>query len=361
MQFKDIEVTKDHMKKVVKNIEYNSVIYDYYQRLLMNVDDIKVEKVLKQAKRLEDCNRFWLLDRYDKARIKDFKKTNLCNDKFCNNCKKVKQAQRMAKFIPLIRPYRKDMYQITLTVPNVKGDNLKETIEGMFKSFGTLIRYMKGAKKIKGIDFEKWGFEGAIRSLEITFNNDEYHPHLHALFVLKGDMNSSKHIMNTYSHDRYNKEVKRLFTDEEVLIQKIWKLLNTGKTVTKKAVESMKLGYSCTIDKFDEDDFLELFKYMTKSTSEDNSILTYEQFETLYYTLFKTRQIQGYGCFYGLKDEDKISIEEVNEAYDGLIESLKKEENPVEIAESPTELMKDKSYKIISRKKVGAFLRRLNK
>ena len=36
----------------------------------------------------------------------------------------------------------------------------------------------------------------------------------------------------------------------------------------------MKLGYSCTIDKFDEDDFLELFKYMTKSTSEDNSILT---------------------------------------------------------------------------------------
>ncbi|MFP7737978.1 hypothetical protein ACLHDF_32785, partial [Priestia aryabhattai] len=171
----------------------------------------------------------------------------------------------------------------------------------------------------------------------------------------------SKHMkhVNTYSHDRYNKENKRLFTDEEILIQKIWKLLNTGTKVTKKAIDSMRLGYSCTIDKFKEDDFLELFKYMTKSTSEEDTILTYEQFKTLYYTLFKTRQIQGYGCFYNLKDVE-VSIEEIEDLYNPYIEALQKEENPVEILESPTELAKDEDYIVISRKKVGAFLRRLN-
>lgn len=358
MNFKDIEVKKTHIKRVVKNIEYNSIIYNHYRQLASEVDDIQSDKVLNKAERLEDCNSFWILDQYEKAKIKDFKKTNLCKDKFCNNCKKVKQAQRMAKFIPLIRPYKKDMYQITLTVPNVKGDKLKETIETMFKSFAMLVRYINGTKEIKGVDFKRWGFEGAIRSLEITFNDDEYHPHLHALFVFKGCMSEKQH-KNTYSYDRYNKDNIRLFTDEEILIQKIWKLLNTGTRVTKKAIDNMKRGYSCTIDKFKEDDFLELFKYMTKSTGEDNLILTYEQFKTLYYTLFKTRQIQGYGCFYGLKDAE-IDIEEINDFYDSLIEDLQKEENPVEVFESPTELTKNKEYIVISRKKVAAFLRQLN-
>ncbi|MFP7737970.1 protein rep, partial [Priestia aryabhattai] len=188
MNFKDIEVKKDHIRRVVKNIEYNGIIHGHYQRLSSEVDDFESKKIEKRIERLDDCNKFWILDKYEKARIKDFKKTNLCKDKFCNNCKKVKQAQRMAKFIPLIKPYKKDMYQITLTVPNVKGRKLKDTIAGMFKAFGMLIRYMNGTKKIKGIDFSSWGFEGAIRSLEITFKEDEYHPHLHALFVLKGNM-----------------------------------------------------------------------------------------------------------------------------------------------------------------------------
>ncbi|MGR5922628.1 hypothetical protein ACT7DD_31445 [Bacillus paranthracis] len=38
----------------------------------------------------------------------------------------------MGKFIPLIRPYAKNMYQLTLTVPNVKGEQLGEMIDKLF-------------------------------------------------------------------------------------------------------------------------------------------------------------------------------------------------------------------------------------
>ena len=34
---------------------------------------------------LSSCNSWWLLDHYQKQKVKDFKKTNLCKDKFCNN------------------------------------------------------------------------------------------------------------------------------------------------------------------------------------------------------------------------------------------------------------------------------------
>lgn len=358
MDLKKLEIDKGHLKKVIKNIEFNEHIGKYYFRLFA---ETKEETIRNKLDRLTQCNDFWVLDKYEIAKVKDFKKTNLCKDKFCNNCKKVKQAARMAKFIPLLRPHSRCMFQLTLTVPNVKGEDLDETIRRLFKSFTRLTEYLKGKKKIKDVDFSKFNYKGAIRSFEVTFKNwDEYHPHLHCLMVFPKYIGIKKH-RNKYSVDHTGKREERLFTDEEILIQKIWYLLNNGIKVTRKNIDDLPVGYSCTLDKFQENDFVELFKYMTKSTTEDDKPMRYMHFKTLYYSLHAKRQIQGYGCFYNVKDDDEIDPEIVEEFYDEIIKELQEREKPREVCETPQGLSEDTEYLLISRKKIHKHLKKAMK
>lgn len=315
---------------------------------------------------MKECNKFWELDKYRLSKVKDYKKTNLCKDKFCNNCKKVKQASRAGKFIPLLRPYADKMYLLTLTVPNVTGDKLGETIDTMFQKFARLIEYLKGKKKIRGIDFESWGYEGAIRSLEVTYKKIKhgrgyrytYHPHIHALMVLDGDY-SKQEYENVFSKDFLGKKELRKFSYQEILIQGIWRLLNEGKRVTLKAIQELDRGYSCRLDKSGENDYMEIFKYMTKATSEDDTGMEYPQFKDLYYALLNKRQIQGYGCFFGLKDDDEVSPEAVDEIYNSIIEELRQKESPVKVLETPQDLLADKEYTLISRKKIYKHLKNI--
>lgn len=349
---KSYEIDKKFIEDVARNNEYNLMIGDYYQRLYKESKD---DKLTFKHERLMNCNKFWILDKYQIQAEKIFKKTTLCDDKFCNNCKKAKQQVRMDKFIPLIKPFKKKMYQLTLTVPNVKGEDLKDTISQMFKSFAHLIRILKNEIVIDGIDLDQVKYEGAIRSLEITYKGNEYHPHLHALVVL--DINPFDDIMirkhkNAYSKDYKGKRAERLFSDFEIIIQKIWYLLNNKKRVTKKNIEELSKGYSCQLDKFQESDFIELFKYMTKATNEDDKPLSYKQFKTLYYALLGTRQIQGYGCFYGLKDAEAIKfLEDMKEEFELYQKMLQEKEKPIEVYEAPVDLAKDTKYRITSFKR----------
>ncbi|HFJ9375294.1 TPA: protein rep [Bacillus nitratireducens] len=360
-----VEVEKKKIKQVHTNNEYNQVIMEYYRKL-SNRNPLEERKIERKMEAMDFCNKIWVLDSYEASKVLDFKKTSLCKDKFCNNCKKVKQASRMAKFVPALKPHSEKLYQLTLTVPNVKGEDLSDTIKKMFKSFGMLVRYLNGTKKIKNVDFEAFGFKGAIRSLEVTFKNNDYHPHIHAAVVLDMEREELKHT-NSYSYDyardKNGKKVKgkkvlnRLFSDREILIQKIWKLLNKSETVTKEAIDSLDIGYSCRLDKFYESDFVELFKYMTKATTEEETTFTYKQFETLYFALKSVRQIQGYGCFFNVKDEG-VEVEDVVETYNIIIDLLKQKEEPQTVLEEPSKLMDDDDRIVISRKNIYKYIKK---
>ena len=175
---KDIQITNDFISDIIKNNDYNETIINYYHRL-------QEEEGLSMGNKIhsiEECNQVWHLDLYELQKIKDFKKTNLCKDKFCNNCKKVKQASRMTQFIPQLQKLEKefDLFHVTLTVPNVEGhDYLKliKTIKTMFDSYRKLNHYLLGIKNIKDISFKKYLYVGSVRSLEVTYKNDSYHPH----------------------------------------------------------------------------------------------------------------------------------------------------------------------------------------
>jgi hypothetical protein len=362
MKYTNAIVPKELLKNVVENIEYNKVIIDYYTRFSQEDGKITFNKdtLERNSMRLDNCNRFWQLDKYEEQKLKDFLKTNLCHDKFCANCKKVKQASRMAKYIPELEQYKDRLYHLTLTLPNCPGDELLFTYKKMAKCFKSLIRYLTGNLNIKGLDFSSWGYEGAVRSLEVTFNGNSYHPHFHVGIVLGNQLLGRKTIINKYSWDYKTglAELKRLFSEQEQLIQKLWYLLLNGIKVTKKNIDELDEGYSCTMDKFPEEDFAELFKYISKETDENGNVLTYENFISLYYGLYRVKQIQGYGCLYRITDEG--DLEGLEEQYEEYIQEIRKKESPKMVYEKPQDLLLDTEYTLISRKNYFKYLRQLD-
>lgn len=304
------------------------------------------ETISNKNERLNLCNKWWLIDRFDVAKVKNFKKTNLCKDKFCANCKKVKQAQRMKKYIPELEKYRENLYHMVLTIPNVNGLILGETIKKMAESFRKLIYYLRGDRVVKGYEYiSNMGYRGAIRSLEVTYQGDNYHPHYH-IAIIFDNLNLEKNNINTYSYS-YGK-LKNYYSKEEILIQKIWYLIWNGKRITKKNIDNLDIGYSCKLDKFKNDDFNELFKYMVKEMDETNNNMSYDNFKVLYESLYRVKQIQGYGELYQI--DDNIDEELFEDMYNDFINDLYEKEIPLETLESPKELLEDDEYILISKK-----------
>lgn len=348
----NFKVDKDYLLKVHNNNQYNHVILSYYDRLKKEGKMISKNKI----KSIEECNKYFLIDKYNYNLVKDFKRTNLCKDKFCNNCKKVKQAARMSKYIPELEPYSDNLYHLTLTIPNVSGKDLKKTIKNMSKSFSRLMDYIKGKQVLSFYNFKQLGYLGSIRSLEITFNGDNYHPHYHCCFAFT-NLNLDKIIKNKYSIDHYHKKEDKLFSEFEIVVQKIWYLLINNMRVCSDNFNILEDGYSCNCDKFKEGDYKQLFKYMTKETDENKNVLTYENFKVLYDSTFNIKQIQGYGCFYRISDTDLD--DEVDKVYTDIIDLLKKDEVPISMLETPFDLLNDNRYSLISRKKVFQYLKEL--
>lgn len=347
------EIEKSLLESVERNIENNEKIIKHYEKF-KNESSVAFTKdgIEKKIERIKFCNKIWIMNKYEKFKIKDFVKTSLCRDKFCSNCKKVMQAGRMVRYIPELNVYKKNMYHLILTVPNVQGEELRFAIKKMNRAFSSLIRLFNGSRKIKGIDFSGFSYLGAIRSLEVTFQGNNYHPHFHVAIVLENFEETKKKYINDFSFSYGN--FKTLFSKEEILIQKLFYLYYNNVKVTKEKINSLKQGYSCKLLKFKEEDYAELFKYMCKNTDENGQILKYNNFSCLYYSLYNVKQIQGYGCLYNIKsEEDLISSE--NE-YDELIKFLNDSESPERVLNKVKDLINDE-YKLISRKTFFKYLK----
>lgn len=383
IDLKDILLDFEFLNSVATNVEYNDQIVGFYGHLLSEIHDRTplfnfldskdhgvgfgltklFESLFKKMDRIASCNDKWVMDVYEDSKIKEFKRTNLCKDKFCNNCKKIKQASRMARYIPEIEKYSDyKKIHLVLTSPNVEGLDLKDEIKKQFDSFKRLILYLDGRKKIKGLDIHEWGYEGAVRSLEVTYRGNSYHPHIHAMLMFQKRFEvGDKKQKNAFSIR--NGRVKRLFAERELIIQKIWYLLMNKKKVTKSAIDELDLGYSCMMDEFKEGDYHELFKYMTKGNgkaekTEEDAFMTFDNFKVLYFALLNVHQIQGYGLLYHIEDLDVDDT--MDKVYDDFIKALKEKEKSRVAVQSPRDLIADiGKYRIISRKKYVSYLREL--
>lgn len=329
----------DSFSAMSRRIRVNPLIAEYYQRLGEEYEDVLITRGLKtesmfyvmqrRANRILRCGRFVDTLRFKDIGIHEVKSVKLCCDKFCGNCQKQLANARERKYTPLLKELEKhfDMYHITFTVPNVSELFLPKAVEDIIKEFARMIKYISGRKEIKGINFNGFGYVGAIRSLEITQNKDNksFHPHLHCIFVMKKGLNLDKPkvFTNAFSYS-YGRKVQQ-FSAFEVFIQKLWYLCYNGQRVTKAAIEEAD-GYSCIVNRADGN-YHQIFKYAIKGLLDDKrnemrkskgSIernLTYEEFKALYFALEGKRAMQGYGCFYGIKfDESVLNAPDETEA-----------------------------------------------
>jgi len=354
--------TRKHLRDGHDRVSNNKMIVRYYKRYAKEQKD---PVLINKAHNVQNCFKYITSDTYEMQKVKNVTKCTLCHDyKFCANCLKMIQDARINKYMPMLRDKQKYLYHMTITNPNCSEEMLKRDVAKMSECFTHLIEILSCKTKIKDVDFKQYNFLGCIRSLEVTYKSNPkhsecYHPHYHCAICFDLDDESvidNKHIKNVYSRDKKNPDKITLFSDFEVLIQKLWYLIWHGISVTKKNIESQKLGYSCKVDRFKNKDAVEIFKYMTKVTDEKDRMMKYEHFKALYTALYRKKQIQAYKCFYKPADGDvsKNDIKAVaDEVYQQILDYLNEIERPKQQVDLISDLLEDaRQYKIISRRKL---------
>lgn len=360
----EVEVNYDKVRKTSKKINANDLIADFYD---MYFKDNYIES--ERAEAIRNCFKFFEIDYYRQQKVKDIRRVNLCHDKFCINCQNWKAQLRFIKFKPVLDELLEShsIYHVVFTVPNCDDATLELTLKRMNDCFASLIRIFQGTRKIKGYDFNKYGFYGAVKSLELVIHEkgflQEFHPHFHCLFVLDKKFYEKGAHINTFSfsskseikNDRRIKDGKRFFTDFEILLQKMWYCLYNKIRLNNKNIENVDLGYSVCAQRVSSD-YKEVFKYTMKGMFDSKSsrfMYSYRMFVTLYEALKGKKAIQGYG---ELNKKSFFSEEEIEEQinyYNEVIIALRLLEDPEKIYLGLKELVADmesKGFIYISKK-----------
>lgn len=342
----DVKLPMDYFDEVANKVEYNQVYAEHYRRLY---EDTNLEKYRTMSERISSCHKSWFGDHYKQAGVFNVKRVFHCHNRWCWLCSHLEQAKRLYKytlmFDTLAEQY--DLYHIVFTVKNVKGNVLKTTVKKMIDAFGKIIRYFQGKGAIKGLDFKQYGWSGAIRGFEIVINPTDYHPHLHVLMTLKKDLNFPGQHINKFSFDKNKPGSRRLFTDFEILLQKMFYLAVNGQRLNLKNIEELKIGYSCTADciPFDGKEWHEVFKYATKMSKEGASSCTYEQFRLLDELLHRKKMIQGLGIFYNVEKENVEADHNAEILFQKILIFLNSIEDPDRDAYIELEALVDKLHR----------------
>ena len=378
MNLQDIKAklnAKDKFGKVSRRIKKNETIGEYYMQLYDETED---ETLPRRADRVKNCCKLWDVDYYRFQGVKDIKRTNLCNDRFCDNCGNTQAIQRENKYAPFLDALTRlyDIYHIVFTWPNVTAEELLPSVDNAYKQFAYIIRLFFGHNKIKGVSFEGYGFLGAVRALEITKNKYDgtFHPHFHCLFILKKGLRLDQRRKHVNSFSFNNPDIKkshkrreygqpeRYFSDFEILLQKVWYLRVNNIKVTRDSITNLKEGYSVICDNA-EGKYHEVFKYATKGIlkeGDESALHGYNDFVPLFYTLYRRKLIQGYGLLNKYKFDITIELDaKADEEYNRIIDVLRELETPERVFEYLTEIqaqLQTKEVTYISRASVGQLM-----
>ena len=369
-------ITYDDFLSTSRRCHYNQFIAEFYERF---ADDNRVPMQLRgdgevvygkdpnfirRAKRVKECCSTWTFDFYSKSKYKHLIRVDRCDDRFCLNCQALKADQRFVQYAPLFDEYLEtnDMYHVVFTVPNVDADRLRDTVEMMLDRFAYLIRFFQGSKKVRGVDFLKYGMIGAVRALEITVSKRDgtFHPHLHCIFVLEKNLDLPQVYWNKFSNDRTGRTPMRLMTELDLLLQRVWCLLITKKEVNAEnianigSVTGYSDGFSCRAD-LSNGKYHEIFKYAIKGSFKNETLFAYENFLTLYDALYGRRCYQTYGCLskfdFNEVDED-LGLYGTDKAFELFLKKLQWCEVPRRVDELLSEIIKESAageMKFISR------------
>lgn len=386
-------VSYKYLEEVSRNLAFNERISEYFMALY---EETGAYRHMELSALVYDCFRVVPTAYHRKLNVADITRMFLCHNRFCFNCQKLFAASRLTRFGPVLdaADANADLYHTVFTVPNVPGVKVEAMKKILFEAFARLIRFLNGTDKIKGIDFSSLGFTAALRSLEITYNNTrgDWHPHLHTIFALKKHLDLPKKYRNNFSFTNENGQRKwvRDFSQLEIFLQKIWRVLvdqitakiykydrmglkkqlptsapeykifpkkkirGKKNAVTLDAINAISEGYSVVMNIVDTKGYHEVFKYAFSVVSDENELMTYEQFKVLYYALKGAKTIQGYGAWLNLKIDDRVD-DSLAEFYEVLRAYLRQIDPPQMVDMETSELpgkIKNEGLRVISGRKI---------
>lgn len=328
----NITIPNRKLIDLYRKVKNNNVIAEHYVTLSNEFEHNKQlrEDFLSKSSRILNCIKYWKIHDYEKQLTKDVQTVSYCHDKFCTNCQNKLSLKRFNVYTPILNDKEKDfdIYHVVFTIKNPKFGELKPALDKMYKKFGYIAGYLNGSRKVTGLDLNKYGFGGGIKSLEITINNKkEFHPHFHCLLLFKKNLLFDKTIRNGFSTSKANG--KRLFSEFEILLQRIWYLVYNEIEVNQFNLDNINLvkkyigdyedeskincdGYSVIMDKIsnvEDKNFKEVFKYTLKSDFKQIAN-NYEIFKELFFALKGRQTLQTYG------DIKEFTDKELNEIID---------------------------------------------
>lgn len=176
-------------------------------------------------------------------------RANFCKDRFCPMCQwrlAVKEAYMLSVILKAIEKEEdKRFIFLTLTVPNVKAEELNEEIKLLSRSFTNLIKRVNRKSEIS---------KGYVRKIEVTYNEerDDYHPHIHAIIAVNKTYFKKNYYLNQKDWLQLWREVtKKTGIDEQgrdeisqLNVQAVRDLEKSAQEVGKYTVKSMDFLYS---------------------------------------------------------------------------------------------------------------------
>jgi len=345
------------------------------EKIKLNILDVehdpRDEKFFRRSDRMVSCMNVFGWDMYQKNKLLDLQKVNRCKDRFCPNCRSIAISQSIVHFE---KPFRTmlDMgyqpYLLTLTVKNVHGDFLVDTIKKMQKSFRKFFQLLHVDDKNS---FKKRLFDvkAGVKALELTVQNSDnnfYHPHYHVLVFLDNDNPLD---FKKYKNDGYQRKTQKysMLSDADIFISKLWTFIYKDIRLNNWDKYSDDIIYTDNFDgTIDRNYFLcdirelempngifEVFKYCFK----DSDINNFEQFQYIFNAINKKRLRQGHGLLYNIKvefDEDEQNIDESDNIESYLLEK----ETPQQLITRKLEELTTtyQSFKKISRFKGSKYI-----
>lgn len=245
-----------------------------------------------QRKLMHECGSYLAFYASRDFQHRKLHEANFCKSRFCPLCawrKASKDAEMLATVMTALRKEKElDFLFLTLTVPNVSGDDLKRTITQINRAFFNLLHRKKFSFVL-----------GFARKLELTYNanSDTYHPHLHCILAVRPSYFKSDAYLG---HDAWLSEWQSVCHDSsitQVSIQKIdFDKKPKGKNGRKKKGEKTALGAVLEVAKYatKDEDFTKL---STKKDKKSGLSKGAEVF-MVFYAALKGRQLLSFGgCF----------------------------------------------------------------
>jgi plasmid rolling circle replication initiator protein Rep len=203
-----------------------------------------------------------------------------CKNRWCLVCNRIRTAELINKYHPTLSTWE-DRHFVTLTLPNVKGQFLKATMDFMLKEFNAIKDTMKKRDQ-RGLGSKLIG----VRKLECTYNpnRNDYHPHFH---IVTRDKVMAETLLDEWL--KRNPSCSRLAQD------------------LRPATEG---------------DLIELFKYFTKlvskSRKDDKRSIHPESCDLIFQAIRSRRTFQPFGFVLTpipeQQDEQSLSTGEIDQA-----------------------------------------------